>query len=113
MGAFLSVKCPPHRQNIVNDDMGGRSKPIQLIFKVPETLVFLGSNAIGAKGSRTPDLSIAKAFSLFSAVSITEPVFVSVSAKKPWVSRLKRLYHYNSFSIKVKHPNHVFRPQTS
>ena len=25
-----------------------------------QTLVFLGSNAIGAKGSRTPDLSIAK-----------------------------------------------------
>ena len=46
---------------------------------------------------------------LLFVVSITEPLFVSVSVKRAYVSRLKRLYHYKSSSIIVKRANHVLR----
>ena len=83
MGAFLSVKCPPHRQNIVNDDVEGCSKPIQLIFQSAGNTLFSRLKTKSPRWELNPQPQHYECVSTYFAVSITEPFFVSVSSKKP------------------------------
>jgi len=66
-----------------------------------------------SEGESNPRPQHCESVFAFFAVLITEPVFVSISAKRAYVSRLKRLCHYNSLLIIVNQPNHVCPPQTS